>query len=89
MFLARFSTKSQREIDLTNAFYAFFATIRLSYAPKSTDSLGNSAWGAWGARARQCADSFMCNRVNARMRSCATATMRSCAKAPILGCACA
>ena len=30
-----------------------FMTILLSYAAKSLDSLGNSAWGAWGARAQE------------------------------------
>ena len=29
---------------------AFFATILLSHAAKSLDSLGNKPWGAWGAR---------------------------------------
>ena len=43
MFLARFSKHLQRKINLTNAFKSLFATILLSYAATSLDSLGNSA----------------------------------------------
>ena len=48
MFVARFSANLKQKIDLTNAFKAFFATILVSHAAKSLDTLGNSAWGAWG-----------------------------------------
>ena len=52
MFLARFSTNLPRKIDLTNAFKSFFATILLSRAAKSPNSLGNRVRGPWGVRAR-------------------------------------
>ena len=51
MFLARFLANVQGKIDLTNAFRSIFATILLSYAAKSLDSLGFLGGGRTPARA--------------------------------------
>ena len=50
MFLARFSTNSQRQIDLTNAFKSFLRDDSFKPCRKIAGLLGKHVWGSWGAR---------------------------------------